>query len=410
MTVSSADFEIPDELIGEEPELEAILQGKPGGQQTIGMLIKRTYVVETDGHCTLASDDEQEVLSLAEYAYEEVDPPLVSAIQYGDDTMAFKEATDVVVQGSAQTYGSWKSRTTVQLQVAGVTREIVVFGDRTGEWTSLGPRFSEPEPFETMPIRYERAYGGLDRTAFERFGIPGLDELRAARPEWKLECKTPFHYRRNPAGRGFLIELDRESFDGLAIPNLEYPFDPLRPESLAVGPPLFWMNGPVPAGMDWQGGRWFPRVGYLGLTPPFEAGDGQPAEVQYGWAAPDILDIPSLLKTVGHPIRSEFTQAASPGLDLPDLGPGEAVELTNMHPAMNVWRVYLPSEVPTVKLALGGKRMDTLDTHLNSVVVRPDADEIVMVWCARTATTRTYSPVEIENMGQEIAWRTRKRR
>lgn len=82
-------------------------------------------------------------------------------------------------------------------------RTIDVFGDRVWEkkWGRLVP--SEPEPFLSMPLTYEAAYGGaLD-----------LDEAR-------------FQWPANPVGKG--LYFTPEQAEGNPLPNLEDPAHPIR--------------------------------------------------------------------------------------------------------------------------------------------------------------------------------------
>ena len=387
---------------------EQFAQGKPGGERTFGMLLKRTYHVNADGECEPAGEDEQEPLVDGEIPYAETEPPLVSSVLQGDDTLAFKNETDVVVQGSAYAYGPNVPQTTVGIRFGEIEREIVVFGDRVGEWHPVNrPRFSAPEPFEQLPLVYDLAYGGLDITAYARYGHPAAEVMRSVRPDTKLAVNSPYHYARNPAGTGFLISLDRESFEDLPIPNFEYAFDPLTPERLAVGEPRRWINGPVPAGMNWQSAAWFPRAGYLGFTRAYELLDEQPAEVAYGWAAEDLLDIPSMLKTLDRMPRLEFAQSASPGMTVPEVPRDAHLEFWNMHPDYPLRRIRLPDEAPRVKLGLNAGKMVELEARLNTMVVRIDHDRLVLVWCARTPVDREYTPKQLANMRQDVQWRRR---
>jgi hypothetical protein len=398
-----------DELLEfEPPEIptQQFAQGKPDGERTFGMLLKRTYRIDANGECEPVDDEQQEPVCEGEIPYGDVEPPLVSSVLQGDDTLAFKRETDVVLQGSAYAYRPSVHQTTVGVRFGELEREIVVFGDRIGEWhPTHGPRFTEPESFEEIPIVYDLAYGGLDMTALARYGHPAADMIRTVRPDTKLDVNSPYHYPRNPAGTGFLISLDRESFEDLAIPNLEYAFDPLSPDRMAVGEPARWINAPLPAGMNWQSAAWFPRVGYLGYTRKYELSETQVAEVALGWATEDLLEIPSMLTTLDRMPRSEFAQSASPGMTVRELPRDAELEFWNMHPDNPLRRVRLPDEAPRVKLGLNAGKMVELETQLNTIVVRTDRDRLILVWCARTPVDREYTPKQLANMRQDVQWR-----
>lgn len=87
----------------------------------------------------------------------------------------------------------------VRVRLGAVEKEIHVFGDRY--WEDGRP--SQPQPFDRMPLGWERAYGGTD-------------------------------FEQNPRGRG------RAAVDGLHwLPNLELPSARLRRPDQAVAPAGF---------------------------------------------------------------------------------------------------------------------------------------------------------------------------
>lgn len=402
--MSAPPTQLPPEIermFARKPGTEELVHGSPEGESRVGMLLKRTWLAKPDGLWELAEGEDVEPLCCHELPWYEVEPPEVAPLAYDDDTAAFRKATDVVVQGSAHTYGTPRSETGVRVTIGAFERTIRVVGDRSLEWLNGAARFGEPEPFESLPIRYDRAYGGFDATAHARFPDPMLEAFARIRPEWGLECATDFHYPRNPAGAGFLIHLDEESVAGARVPNLEYPEDPLTPERLAVGAPTAWPAGPLPAGMDWQDPSWFPRCAYLGTAGPPEHA-GPVAEIERGWGAPDLFEIPLLTQSVA--LRSEFAQAASPGMSFPQLPLDVPFQLENLHPEQPRWLFQLPAERPAVALDLGGVGMTPLTTQLNSVVVRPDEGELVMVWCAHAPSDRRIAPDEADDLRRVVRW------
>lgn len=348
------------------PGSERIIQAEVGGRRSVGVLLKRTYLMLPQGRMALADEGAQEPLYDAEVPYEKLPSPLVSPVCYGNDLLAFKQHTDVIVQGSGYTYHPRVIETQVSVRIGTVKREIRVVGNRWGEWGPSGPAFSEPAPFLSLPIRYDHAYGGLDAIALECSGLPVLD-LAGGAP-WL----TPYHYPRNPGGKGYILNLDRLSFEGLAIPNLEYLDDRLTPERLAVFSAGGWREAPLPAAMDWQPSYCFPR-------------SAKPV--------PDDAE-PSV----------EFAQAASQGFTLPWLRLDDEIELTNLHPSSPVIRCALPAEAPRVLLSLPGKQV-SLQPHLNTVVLRPGKREIVIVWLASTTVDRLYPPEILEQLARTVSYR-----
>ncbi len=384
-----------------------VVLGIPEGQRRIGLLLKRVYNFQNGGGCDLAPEDQQEPVSAQEVPYEELEPPLVSPVRADCDLFAFRRKTDLVVQGSAYTYFSGVSMTHVSVRLGAFERSVRVYGDRqVARGLDGKPRFGDPEPFDTMPIRYDRAYGGVDVVALRRNPAPlMLQELAKTRPDVPIATDTPFHYQRNPCGRGFLIDDDDESLASVQAPNLEFPFDPITPDRLAVGSPYDWVDAPLPASMDWQSVTWFPRFGYLGgavFAPDYR---GPVRETTLGWAAADIVDIPPATSQLEELPRFEVTQAASAGMSLDVVNPGELVELKNLHPVYPFCTFRLPDEVPRVRMELG--EWTDCEPHLNAVVIRPDSDELVMIWCATAPVPATFRPPDVDGIPRQVDWRTR---
>lgn len=402
-------LEIPPEilrLLESRPGTEELVCGEPGEEQRIGLVMKRTWLARPGGAWELAPDDEAEPVCIDRFPWREVEPPEVSPIAFDDDTAAFRAATDVVVQGDAQTYGSPRGETEVRVSIGSFERRIRVVGDRALEWSGGTARFGDPAPFDTLPVRYDRAYGGFDPVGHQRFPNPALSALAKLRPEWQLEAATDCHYPRNPSGVGFLIQLDEESVADASVPNFEYPDDPLTPERLAVGSPHAWPAGPLPAGLDWIDTGWFPRGAYLGGMRRPRDHAGPIAEIERGWAAPDLFEIPPLLQSDS--LRPEFAQAASPGMSFPALPADAPFELENLHPEEPRWRFQLPPERPEAALDVGGPGLTPLVTRLNAVVVRPGRGQLVMVWCADAPCDRSFTRDQGLALRREIRWvRTR---
>lgn len=393
------------ETYGPTPKTEQLFGGEVNRVRMAALLVKRTYQVER-GRLVPVSEDQQNPICLTDVPYAELSPPRVSPLIAADESFAFKRWTDVVVQASAQSYGKKINKTTVGLRFGKTEREIVVHGDRRGEFDSVGkPRFSEAEAFDSIPIRWDHAYGGFDKWAWKRNGIPSLAFLKP-KPDWELGSATPYHYPRNPAGCGFLVDLDEESFTHLAIPNLEHPFAPLSPASLAIGKVERWIHGPLPAAWDFQPLDWFPRSGYLGLVHPYEDEGAPLAEVVHGLAARDILAIESCLR-VKDPAdyRREFMQSAAPGLAVPGVAPNELFVLTNVHPEERSHRFTLSGEVPQVLVELGPGRAVEAEPKLVTVVIRVDLNEIECLWSARFEIPAEMSEDDVVALRRVVLWK-----
>jgi hypothetical protein len=385
-----------------------------GDVPLFALLLKRTYRIE-GGMAVLAPEADQAPLVFEDVPCAKVSMPRVSPFIAVNESFAFKPWTDVIVQARAYAYSPKTTRTTVSLRFGGIEREIVVHGDRRGEWGRAGrPGFSPAEPFEAVPVRWDHAYGGFDKTAWRRGGRRVSSAAQKAWPAAK-GALTPYHYPRNPCGSGYLVDLDEESFEGLVIPNLEHPFAALSPERLAVGSVGRWIRGPLPAAWDFQGPTWFPRVAYLGLAPPFERSEGSepfvPAEVARGWAAKDLTGIPPILHAADpSEVRLEYTQAAAPGMSFPKVAPDERFELRNLHRDKPVHVVSLPGEVPEVEFELEPGKRTLAVAHLSAVVLRVDLDEVELLWSVRAAKPAALSEDNLLAARRVVRWIRPRRR
>jgi hypothetical protein len=375
--------------------------------RNIGLVLKRSYTFQNGGGCDAVEEDEQEPLSDSELPYEELDAPQVSPVQVDNDLLGFRQQTDLVVQGSAYTYVSGVSMTHVAVHIGAFERSIRVYGDRPLMRRLDGKLFfGDAEPFDVMPVRYDRAYGGVDVTALLRRPAPKmLRDLAEVMPDLPIDTDTPFHYARNPCGGGFLIHDDEESLATVKVPNLEFPFDFITPERLATGSIHGWVNAPLPACMDWQAVGWFPRIAYLGAAwfPPDYKGPVR--ETELGWAAADLVHIEPITWHPDEPPRVEFMQAASAGMSVDRVSQGEVVELRNMHPVFPFCSFRLPYEVPCVRMELKPGEWTLLEPHLNAVVIRPDSDEVVMIWCSTAPIDRHFPMDEAYELRREVSWR-----
>ncbi len=374
--------------------------GQPYEDYRMALIIKRTYKIVADGTCVLA--DEQEPVEEDSRTYDELQPPLVSPPCCDNDCFAFKEDTDIIVQGMAHTYGKPLRETTVGLRFRDVSREIRVYGDRVCGWGLDGRIvFSDPEPFEEMPVRYDRAYGGYDKTALDRYGDFIAEVMGPVRPEWKLDTTSPFHYPRNSAGKGYLVDADKKSVEGVNVPNLEFPFDPVLPERMAVGDTRQWVHAVLPACFDWSDQSWFPRIGYLGMIAPYEISGDTVMEIRQGWIAPDIFNCGSLFDLK---YRIEFLQGASAGLACKGIMPGERFRISNMFAEYPERVIELPGEIPGAVVTPKWKDTKAMEPHLNTVVIRPEDETVILTWSCRTTVHRPYSPDELEKTPYRLSW------
>ena len=240
------------------PEGErTVLPGQsPQGEYVLSVLIKRTYRIVAGGHCVRA--DEDRPLNGGDVYW---DHPMNSSVRYESDFWPFKVATDVVLNGTAYAPGGAPTSSLVaSLQVGDRRKSLLVTGDRIARYNGGGPPIvSDPDPFTTMELRYERAYGGTDVYS---------------------DLKVPYPYPRNPLGRGFVVANLPKSVDNLALPNVEDPQSPIAAEDLCLGQYAQWETKPTPACFGWFPKVWRPRAMLVGVLPRDRAVEAERARAR----------------------------------------------------------------------------------------------------------------------------------
>jgi hypothetical protein len=254
--------------------------------------------------------------------------PGKSSIKHPSDVSLIKPATDVLLLGSAHAPGGRAAtQMDVSLAVGPLRRTVRVFGDRM--WEQRGPAhaISRPVPFETMPLVWERAFGGGDKA-------------RAG----------PRAEPRNPVGAGYRAKDGEKSLDGLRLPNLE------DPEHL-IGS---WKDAPPPACFAPICGHWEPRKAYAGTY-------------DERWQQERAPFLPQ-------DFDPRFCQLAPPGLVAPYLPPGTAVEVRGATPS-GLLRFQLPPARVEVTYVLDGAPQ-VRPANLDTIIIEPDDNRLVLVWRA----------------------------
>lgn len=216
----------------------------PEGEYILSVLLKRTYDIVPGRPCTRAEDDRQVIPGYVPW-----ENPMNSTVRFESDFVPYKLASDVVLNGKAYApQGKPTTACTVAIKIADHRKDVRVIGDRkvnTAKNRTL--IFSDPAPFTTMDLRYERAYGGIDVYS---------------------DKQTSYPYPRNQMGRGFIVADTKAGIENLELPNFEDPKDLLTPDRLLVSDYSRWQDQPMPAGLDGSrnsGGR---APNWPGLCPP----------------------------------------------------------------------------------------------------------------------------------------------
>ena len=258
------------------------------------------------------------------------DEPGLSSLNYASEVHVGKPSTDVALVGQAWSAGAPRQdQVDVLLGVAGRSKVVRVFGDRQWVGSMMSCLPSPPVPFESMPLVYERAYGGSYRPD----------------PDGELM----FSEERNPVGVGFLGKRRAKDLVGQLLPNLEDPRRPIR------GPG----DSAVPQGFGFIAPSWLPRRSYAGT---YDA-QWQQQRAPY---LPDDFD-------------PRFCNCAHPDLVLDrHLVGGELVEVINAS-ADGPLEFELPVCEFDVKVKIG-RRTETPPLNLETVLIEPDAGRLSLSW------------------------------
>jgi len=335
-----------------------VLAGDSDGRQIVSLHAKRTYAFDAAGICVLA--DEQVPL------YEPRDEP--HAPWHSEmDLVPVKRTTDVIIHASA--YGGGSRRCTASVEVG--ARKVIyhVSGDRRCVYRGRGSiLFSEPDPFDTIAICYENAYGGIDENAPAPAQKTLMDFFR----------RHPGAYPRNMVGRGYVITESREAVDELVLPNVEHPEQLLTPENLIVGAPENWWRKPLPWSCDWFDKAWYPRSSFLAGPPrdtPLD--DHEFPEVRLGWVEAGQRANADR-KALEDMVDGRYFDAASPSLIVPFIRADERIALTGMTPSGRLV-VQLPGTRPRMEVRFEGKSYDLIPVP-NRLVLSVDEERLSVVW------------------------------
>jgi uncharacterized protein YjbI with pentapeptide repeats len=187
-------------------------------KDSLTIVVKGTFDLVADGPAVLRAEGEYPIGDV------HLDDDAGKSLRYGSDLGIFKPQADVTLTGTAHAPKS-AGGSTPAMQVAfhfgasgkGFVRRAAVLGERHWQKALLALAPTDPEPFSTMPLTWERAFGG---PAFEP----------------------------NPTGAGHKAHAGA---DGLSrLPNIEDPGHLIRSPGDAVAPVCF-----APVAMLWKE-RW----------------------------------------------------------------------------------------------------------------------------------------------------------
>jgi len=286
--------------------------------------VKGTFDILPDGATQLSKKQEAPLL-LPEYFGDAG----TSSLRYELDLSASKPAVDVLLNGTAYAPpGDAVTELDVTLTVGTAIRKVLkVSGDRYWDPGLLHDALPTPaEPFESMPLTWERAFGGSDTSSED----PAMHRYES----------------RNPVGTGFAES--RKYLAGQRLPNVEFPRR--RVSS--------WKDRPQPAGFGPVSSYWEPRLSYAGTY------DAHWLEDRFPLLPQDF--------------NERHFCCAPEDQQTPELKGGEAVELLNLSPGGRL--VFSLPKVHLSFLTRFGRERVYHGCRLHTVLIESDVPRVIMVW------------------------------
>lgn len=300
---------------------------------TLYVLVRATFNIGKQW--TLA--DEQIPPMVADEYWTE---PGESSVKYGSDHHTGKPSSDIIMLGHAcAPNGQEVKQLDVSLSVGQVHKTVRVFGDR--QWHN--GRITSPKTFKTMPMVYEKAFGG----------------------EYIVDGVSTAVEDRNPVGQGFAGQRKVQEMNGVLLPNLEDPNNLITDIKQQPNPACFAVSAP----------HWKPRSAHAGTY-------DETWQTQRAPYLPEDFD--RRFFNMAH------TDLVYPGF----LSGGEPVEINNMNPH------------GTLKFSLPHVRLNTVVSiaedsvqpqfNLETLIIEPNELKLSMVW--RAAVQCDKKALKISNI------------
>lgn len=319
----------------------AVLPDKDG-IDTLYVVVKATLTLRPG----LSLAPEQVPVTMADEYYGD---PALSSLRAVSEMHIGKSGTDVLLVGHAHApAGRPVPRMNVSLSVAERRKQILVSGDRV--WQSDGTP-SAPKPFETMPLIWERAFGGFHRLSDRTLA----DE-------------------RNPVGCGFAGERSSSEMKQQPVPNLEDPATPLHKLGQIANPVCL---APTSA-------AWLPRRTHAGTY-------------DQNWQRTRAPYLPA-------DFDHRFLQCAAPEFAFDRyLAGGERIDIEGSTPDGPI-SFQVPASPLDLAIQVAGAPQRP-PANLETLLIEPDANRLCMTWRAALPCDRQVLKVEKVTLG--LAGRTR---
>ena len=314
------------EIVNRTPfAFEASIAADEEGCPLLVPIVKATYAIQRDASVTLA--EKQMPVTLVGKLYGK---PGVSSYQYEPECAFIKSVTDVALIGAAHAPTATATEVCVRLRAGTLDKTMRVVGDRLW-FRSLGMiATTPPEPFETIPLTWERAFGGWDHSHPDKE---------------KHTFET-----RNPVGTGFRSKHGRFE-DGIRLPNIEDPRHPITGYGDAA----------LPVGFGFTSPEWQPRAAFAGTY------DEKWKEAR--------------MPLVPFDFDRRFFSAAAPGLIAGDYFQGDEAVVVENASTRGTVAFHLPGvPPPSCRVRMAGRRTCNVETNLDTVIINVGEDLLILIW------------------------------
>ncbi len=286
-------------------------------------IVKASFELKPDG--PIAAQQQAPLVAADVFRAE----PDKSSLRFAGEFSLPKPATDILLMGNALAPRENTRVAEAGLKLGALAKTLRLFGNRHWQKTDMGWEATMPDVWESMPLRWELAFGGV---------APAEDD------------KPPVYESRNPVGRGLNGSRERE-WAGRPLPNIEDPAQLIRHPSDRPAPVCFAPVAP----------SWSPRREYAG-------------SYDEAWLKNRAPYLP-------RDFDPQFLQTAPSGLIAAGyLRGGEPVELSGFSHDGPI-RFQLP--VCTLNLAFdfAGNILERTP-QLETVLIEPDIRRLQLLWRA----------------------------
>jgi hypothetical protein len=324
------------------------------GRETLIVIAKATYRMPAQGEPACLAPEQLPLIEADQFTGE----PGFSAPLFETDFAHVKPACDVLLNGTA--YAPDGRRVThlhVGLRVGPMLKQFAVVGPRVWQRRVGGTRASDPGFFNALPLSYDVAFGGTDRT-----------EEAAGRTDM---------YLANPVGLGYWRHAS--NVEGQPLPHTEQ-----------IGAPV---NDPcgrfAPMAFSPLGRPWLPRCKFAGTYDQAWLENIAPM-----W--PDDFD-------------ARYFQAAPADQIIPYPAGGETVTLVNLTRDGHRQFTLPTKRMPVTFIPYRGRDV-TQEALLDTIVLTPDTGSFTLTWRAILPLGRSVFDVKETVLGEmSPAWHRARR-